>query len=75
MTVEEGVLDIELVNWPSMGDGKAEDDVDRGGLDDGDECLIKINARLLREPTNNPSCLVASKSTIGGEFVLEDPLS
>ena len=75
IAMKEGVLDIELVNLPSTGDGEAEDDADRGGLDDGAECLIKIHARLLREPTNNPSCLLASKSTVGGEFVLEDPLS
>ena len=75
IAMKEGVLDIELVNRPRTGDGDAEDNADHGGLDDRAESLVKINARLLREPTNNPACLVASKSAIGGKFVLEDPLS
>jgi hypothetical protein len=75
IAMKEGILDIQLMNRPSTGDGDAEYDADRGGLDNGAECLIIINTRLLREPTNNPSCLVASKSTVRGELVLEDPFS
>jgi hypothetical protein len=33
--MEEGVLDIELVNRPVPGEGEGEDDTDSGELDNG----------------------------------------
>jgi hypothetical protein len=69
------ILDVQLMNRPGSRDGNAKDDANRGRLDDWTESLIKINTMLLREPTNNPSCLVASEITSRRKFVLEDPLS
>ena len=74
ITMEKGVLDVELVYRPCTRDGDAEDDADGGGLDDRTERLVEVNARLLREATNNPARLVASESTIRTKLVLEDPL-
>jgi hypothetical protein len=75
IAMKKGVLDVELMNRPCTRDGDAEDNTDCGGLDDGAECLIEINSQLLREPTNNPSRLVASKAAIRSKLVLEDPFS
>jgi hypothetical protein len=47
IAVEEGILDVELMNRPGSRDGDAEDDADRGGLDDGAEGLVEVDPRLL----------------------------
>ena len=70
----ESVLDIQLMNWPVMGDGNAEHNADRGRLDDGTEGLVVFNARLLRESMDHPSCLVPGESTVNTKLVFEDPL-
>ena len=75
ITMEKGVLDVELVYRPCTRDGDAEDDADGGGLDDGAKCLVKVDARLLRKATNHPSSLVASKATIRCELMLEEPFA
>ena len=73
--MKEGVLDVELVDGPALPGGETENRADGRGLDDGAESLVVVDSSTLSEATQYPSCLVASKSTIGGEFVLEDPLS
>jgi hypothetical protein len=75
IAMKKGVLDVQLMNRPSTRGGDAEDDTDRGGLDDGAESLIEINSRLLGETANNLASLVASETTIGSKFMLEDPFS
>jgi hypothetical protein len=71
IAMEEGILDVQLVHRPRARGGNAEDDPDSGWLDDGTESLIKVDAGLLRESTNNPSCLVASETTIRAKLVFE----
>jgi hypothetical protein len=75
IAMEEGILDVQLVYGPRARGGDAEDDPDSGRLDDGTESLVKVNARLLRESTDNPSCLVASETTIRAKLVFEQPFS
>jgi hypothetical protein len=75
IAMKKGVLDVQLMNRPSTRGGDAEDDTDHGGLDDGAESLIEINSRLLGETANNLASLVASETTIGSKFMLEDPFS
>jgi hypothetical protein len=58
VAMEEGILDVKLMHMPCAGRGDAENDADGGRLDDGTERLIKVNAGLLREATDNPSRLV-----------------
>jgi hypothetical protein len=72
---KEGILDVELVDRPRPRDGDAEDDPYRGRLDDGTEGLVEIDARLLREAANHPSCLVPSKAAIRVKLMFKDPLS
>jgi hypothetical protein len=58
--VEEGILDIELMNRPVLGDGKGENGPDGGELDDGAESLIVVNSGALsdapKDPTGNGPC-------------------
>jgi hypothetical protein len=70
--MEEGILDIQLVNRPRPRESNAEDNVDRGLHDDGAESLIKVDPRLLTEAANHPASLVAGKAVIGVELVLVD---
>ena len=73
--VEEGVLDVKLVDRPGVRQGDAQDDADRGWLDDGAESLVEVDAGLLREAAHYPASLVASKATIRVKLVLEDPFA
>jgi hypothetical protein len=43
IAMKEGILDIQLTNWPATRCGDAEDDADGRRLGDGAEGLIKIN--------------------------------
>jgi hypothetical protein len=72
--MEEGILDVELVNRPGTRDGDAEDGADRGWLHNRTKSLIEVHIGLLREPANDPTSLVVCKTPIRSKLVLEDPL-
>ena len=72
--MEKSILDVELVNWPRPRDRKAENDADHRRLNNRAECLIKINALLLRITSYHPSRLVPGKVAVRVEFMFEDPL-
>jgi hypothetical protein len=75
LVVEEGVLDVELASLPFKGEHDGEDDADRGQFDNRTECLIEVNALLLRETVKHPTCFVAIKRAIGLQLVAKDPLA
>ena len=56
--MKEGVLYIELMNGPVLGESQRQDSANCGGLDNRTECLIIINARTLCEPPKNSPSLV-----------------
>lgn len=58
-----------------MRHSERKNDADGGRFDDGTESLVEVNARLLCETTNNPTCLMTSKGSIGVEFVTKDPFT
>jgi hypothetical protein len=60
---------------PILRHNERKNDADGGRFNDGTESLVEVNARLLCETTNNPTCLVASKRSIGIEFVMKDPFA
>jgi hypothetical protein len=60
---------------PILRHSERKNDADGGRFDDGTEGLVEVNARLLCETTNNPTCLVTSKRSIGIEFVTKDPFA
>jgi hypothetical protein len=74
VTVKEGVLHIQLVNWLGKRSGNAQNNPNSRRFDHRAEGLIVVDAMLLREASGHPSCLMASKSTVGVVLMLEDPL-
>jgi hypothetical protein len=58
--VEEGVLDVELVHGPTLGDSQSQHNPDGGRLDDGAEGLIVVHPEALSEPPEDPTSLVPS---------------
>lgn len=63
------------MNRPILRHGKRENNADGGWFEDGAESLVELNARLLCETTNDPTCLVTSKRSIRIEFVTENPFA
>jgi hypothetical protein len=56
--VEEGILDVELMDRLASGDGEGEDGSNGGELDDGAEGLIVVYFEALSETPKNPTALV-----------------
>jgi hypothetical protein len=73
--VEEGILDVELVDGPTSGDSQSQHSPDGGRLDDGAEGLIIVHLGALGEPPEDPTSLVPVQRAIRLELVLEDPLT
>jgi hypothetical protein len=72
--VEEGVLDVELVHGPTLGDSQNQHSSDGGRLDDWAEGLIIVHPRAPSEPPEDPMNLVPVQKAIRLELVLEYPL-
>jgi hypothetical protein len=72
---EESILDIKLMDGPGAGDGDVEDKPNGGGLNDGAESLIVVDAGKLGEAVENPARLAPSQGAIIVELVTKDPLA
>jgi hypothetical protein len=59
--MEEGVLDIELVNRPVPEVSQSKDSTNGDRLDDGTECLVVINSGALCEAAKNPPRFISVK--------------
>jgi hypothetical protein len=55
--MEEGILDIELMDRPVPGEGEGEDDANDSEHDDGDEGLVVVHSRALSEAPKDPTGL------------------
>jgi hypothetical protein len=55
--VEEGILDIELMDRPTLGEGKGEDCPNSGELDYGPEGLVIVHSRALGEAVMDQQAL------------------
>jgi len=73
--MQEGILDIKLMDGPLSRKSQREDCADSGRLYHRAEGLGEIHAGPLREATENPARLVPLKRSVRLELVLEDPLS
>ena len=73
--MEEGILDIELVDRPGAGGSNAEYSTDGGWFNHRIERLIIINALALSEAANHPTGLITRQGTVGVELVAEYPLA
>lgn len=72
--MEESSFHIKLMNQPTVGERQGQHCANGGGLDDGAENLIKVNAKSLSETPKNPASFVSLKGAISMELVLEYPL-
>jgi hypothetical protein len=75
--MEEGILDVELMDRPVLGEceGEGEDDSNGGELDDGAEGLVVDHAGALGEAPKDPTNLVAVEGASRCQFVAEEPLA
>jgi hypothetical protein len=64
LTVEEGVLHVQLVNRPGSGSGNAENSPDGRRFDHRTKHLTVVDAVLLGEAANNLARLVTSESPV-----------
>jgi hypothetical protein len=72
--VEEGILDIELMDHPVSGDGMGEDGSNGSKLDNGVEGLVVVHSGALGEAPKDPTGLVAVEGVIQGQLVAKEPL-
>jgi hypothetical protein len=73
--VEEGILNVELMDRPISGEGEGQDDANCGELDDGAEVLVVVHSRALREAPKDPTGLVAVEGVVRGQLVAKEPLA
>jgi hypothetical protein len=64
--VEEGILDVELMDRPVPGEGEGEDDANGGELDDGAEGLVVVHSGALGEALKDPTGLIAVEGAVQG---------
>jgi hypothetical protein len=73
LAMEEGVLDIELASLPLKGDRDGEDNADYGWFENWTECLVGVNALLLRGTAKHAACFVVVERVIRLQLVAKDP--
>jgi hypothetical protein len=67
--MEEGILDVKLMDRPVPGEGEGEDGANSGELDDGAEGLIIVHSGALGEAPKDPTGLVAVEGAVRGMLV------
>jgi hypothetical protein len=67
--MEEGILDIELMDRLVAGEGEGEDAANSGELDDGAEGLVVVHSEALCEAPKDPTGLVPVEGAIRGQLV------
>jgi hypothetical protein len=67
--VEEGILDVELMDRSAPGEGEGEDGTNSGELNDGAEGLVVVHFGALGEAPKDPTGLVAIEGAVRGKLV------
>jgi hypothetical protein len=73
--VEEGILHIELLNWPVAGDSNSEHHADGVRLHNWAKSLIVVDPRVMSETPEDPASLVAIKGPVSVKLEREDQLA
>jgi hypothetical protein len=73
--MEEGILYIELLNWPIMGDSSGEHHAHGGLFHNRAESLIVVDSRALSETLKDPASLVAIEGPVSAKLVCVDPFA
>jgi hypothetical protein len=71
--MEEGILHIELLNRPVMGDSSGEHHAHGGWFHNRAESLIVVDFGALSETPKDPAILVAIERPVSAKLVREDP--
>jgi hypothetical protein len=72
--VQEGILDVQLVDRLVLGEGDGEDGPNDGELDDGAEYLVVFHSGALSETLKDSTGLVPIQGAVRLELVAEDSL-
>ena len=70
--IEEGVIDVELMNRPFIGERNDEDGAHGEWFHNQTERLLKINTGSLRDAAEDPTRLVSIQGAIGLQLVLKN---
>jgi hypothetical protein len=73
--MEEGILHIELLNWPVMRDSSGEHHVHGGWFHNWVKSFIVVDSGVLSETPNDLASLIAIEGPISAELVREDPFA
>jgi hypothetical protein len=73
--VEEGVLDVQLMNQPRAGQSQCENNSNGGWLDNWTKTLLIVNPRPLSKASKNLPSLVAIKRAVRQKLVMIDPFT
>lgn len=73
VSMKKGILDVKLVDRPSIIDHKAENSADCSRLGDGAEGLVIVNVSLLIKAFGNKACFVSLSTTISMTFDFKHP--
>jgi hypothetical protein len=73
--MEEGILHIELLNRPVMGDNSGEHRAHGGRFHNRAESLIVVDSGALSETPKDLASLVAIEGPVSAELVCEDPFA
>jgi hypothetical protein len=73
--VEEGILDIKLMDRPVPREGVGEDGLNGGELDNEAKGLIVVHFGTMGEAPKDPTGLVAVEGAIRGQLVAKEPLA
>jgi hypothetical protein len=65
--------DVELMGWPSVHRHKRQHGA--CGFNHGGECLAKVNARPLIEPSDDPTSFVLLEGVVRVQLACEDPFA
>jgi hypothetical protein len=75
VAVKKSIGHIELMCRPVPRGDDGEDDADRGWLHHRRECLAKVNAGALIEPSDDPTSFVTLERAIRVHLMFEDPFA
>jgi hypothetical protein len=73
--VEEGILDVELMDRQVPRAGEGEDDSNGDELDDEAEGLVVVHSGPLGETPKDPTGFVAVEGDVRGQLVAKEPLA
>jgi hypothetical protein len=73
--VEECILDVEMMDRPTPGEGERENGSNNGELDDRAKCLVVVHSGTLGEASKHSTGLLAVEGAIRGQLVVKNSLA